>query len=633
MIKFIYNNFELDLSHLNITFNWKNQWIDSDLNSEYSFPFEMHESQWAKFVNLTSFNSVAGNKEFVGILYREGNFEKATLKLQSKLGGVISAVIFVGLEDFPTFNKKLNELQLESFPVIDLKAHALSLRNVGYPNVNYAFPSVHSDKYDPSSDEFRDFVCLNFFENDAYVENGITPGTNLDSIKNIMQPLPNAFYVLKKVIEEAGYTLNGDVLSIPDLKKTFIFRDGNYFYSTKKETQAINIKYTEYTDELNENSYKKVKYFYSKVIDKKGTYTLLGDMYVLQKKWIKVSGPAVIPFTGDLTSLSITIKIGTTTIFTFSRPITTAPDPSITIYQYDYLFKLPIDIDLDLNVNDILYIEVEELKRDVDPTPTPDYPEMAHLNLIATRYKNPDNSPIVSVQDLKEIDLNKCVPDLTCSEYVNAIRLSKNLDFKIVGNSVYMNFIKIDRSNSIDISNYEVPEPLQTFNDERSFELKYTDGASNKEHLYNSLFIDSSGYKVNNYAVNKNTEPISIDLLPYPLLNRNSINTAYAYDDENSKLRLVFFDHTVNSNYPACYENPLFDIENMYLNYWKDWLTNRINSDTFEWEFLITQEKYKLMMEKLFQFAFKNFHLFTEIEKQHINNDYFLISAKSETII
>lgn len=628
MLKFIHQDFELDLTYLKVTFNWKNIWFQSDIDSEFSFPFDIPENIWSKIDNFGSFNSISNSRVFEGKMYRDGELKSAKLKLQEKKGKNISALIFAGYESFPSGNKKLSQLNLLQLNVVDIKAHALTIKGQGYPDVNYNFCMVHSDSYDSESAEFNNFKAINYFKDGAYVVNSLEAGTNIDQIENIMQPLPYLMYVLNQGFADAGYILQGDVLTIEDLKKALLFKDGKYFTSVTKDKIPFHFKNSEWdSGGVIQNTFEKVTYNKTLNIAKKGVYVLLGDLYIASKKWIRTQGTGAIG--GQRTSYSVLIKVNAANVFSLSIP-TTVPDAGSTIFVYDYLRKISIDLNLDLNVGDVVTLTVVELRRDIVPTPTPDYPEMSALDLIPLRFKNPDNSPIVSLQDVNEINLTKVVPDVDFIDLVNSVRISENLGIEIQDNIVTMNFINLEKSTATDLSKYDIEEPLETFNDERTYEMKYTEG-DNEKVKYDKLFVQSSGNVLNDYTIENSTTQINFDLLPLPMLNRHSINTAFAYDSSES-LRIVFYDHLADSDAPSCYENNNYKIENRYLLRYKNWLDFLLYSITYKWDFIVNSEQFKEILKSNLIYGFKNYHVLAELEREKLNYMYWRITATTEKL-
>lgn len=623
---------KIDLTHLNVIFNEENDWFSREVKSDYSFPITLPKKELLTETDFT-YNSVTVKKQYPGYLYRDGEVLNATLKLDKIKGKFLECIIFMGSENIPGFDQKLNTFPLEVVSEIeDMKEHALDKIVLDYPDTNYNFPMVHTNNYDPSSTEFFEFKgILNNYEEGEFIENELVPETNLDRIFNIMQPFAYLMYVLKTALQSVGFTLSGDILQVEDLNKALLFKDARYFVSLGRESIPFRYKTTEWTSNAYvKNGIQHVLYEKSIVIEKKGDYILFGEIY-----------SAFYRFSGifRISDISITIRkvsSGTpTTLFNFILLGVTTYSPDDTIYRD----TRSLDINVSFEAGDILEITKIEAKRDLIPPILPDYPEAVSLSVIPIRYRNEDNSPVISLLDLNEVDLKKVVPDMTLSELITQVRLSKNLDMVFNGNEIIMNFIspQINRSDYVDLTEYEVEEPERPVNDDRSYELKYKDGKQNPEYIYDSVFVTAEGDQVSNYTVKKDTDPIELDFLPLPVITRNNVTTAFALDDEQSKLRLIFFNaiDPEISERPVCFDNVLFTIPNIFNNHYKNWINFLINSISNEWEFIIPVEKFKGITAKTVVFCYGNFQVFRELQRERLlinSNQYWRVTPKTESL-
>ncbi|MFN7014516.1 MAG: hypothetical protein ACK4ON_09635, partial [Bacteroidia bacterium] len=509
MIKFIPDNynFEVDLTFLGLTFNEQNQILSKESSSAYSFPFTMSADFWNKVTNL---HTTAADRItiFPGKLNFDGTIVTATLKIETKKGKDVNGIILAGVEKLPSFDLNLSQLELEDFPVANLKAHALTVISQDWPDVNYNFPMVHTDNYDPTSEEFFEFEkTFNKFVDGTFVENDINE-EEVDSIKNIMQPFPYVLYILTKGFEASGKTLQGDVLTDIDLKTALLIKDGKYYESLSKAEIDLTIKNGENEGVSYIKSTKEhVTFLKEYVVTKKGDYILFGQIVNLIYK------AAV--FGINLTDIDIEIsKISggiTTSVYSYNL---TGTDAVVDMAKVTRIRN--IDIPVSLEVGDVIRIQKTEPRRDQLPTSiTPEYPDAAYLKLVPVRYRYPDGSPILSVLDLNKIDLSLCVPDMKFGDLVEIISMFKNLYMKEDGNIVYMNYVNLsDRSNAVNLIDTEIQEPLQTFKDERSYELMFTDGKSNATYPYDSIYVKKGSLITNDYTPEKNSTPISIDALP-----------------------------------------------------------------------------------------------------------------------
>jgi hypothetical protein len=644
MLQFIHNDFKLDLTHLKVTFNTENIWFKSEINSDYSFPFEIPWNEWTKISNSVHSNAVGGKIKFEGKLYRDGNLSSATLKVQEVKGKFVSCMIYTGFEGFPSFDKQLKDLPLDVITGINIKTHARELITKEYPEVSHNFPMIHTDKYDPTSEEFNGFEkVINKFVDGNYVESELDAGTNVDVIKNIMQPLPYLMHIVTKGFEADGYTLAGDILEIEDFKKALVFRDGDYYRTTGMEEIPFQIPIQDFVSSdgfvsVWPSSIEMVTYFKEITIDKKGDYILFGDIKSIQYKRFKTPLPFL--YSTLLYYKISRIRSGVETNIMVYFKGRDADQSEANPGFYIITPNRSVDINISFEPGDILRFEKKEARRDVNPPILEDYPFAIDMRVIPLRYYESDGTPILSILDKNEVDLKQVVPDMTFSELIERLMLVKKLDLEPSGNFVYMNFIKnkFNRNNAKLLSEHEVEEPLIKFNEERTYELSFADGKSNETYKYDSIYVTSEGFTINDYTAKKDTTPISIDLLPYPIVKRGDITTAFAFDEEVSKLRLVFFNKVSIEDDellpdPVCYENTNMLIPGIYKNDYKDWLLFLINSKTYQWDFIMSVEKFREITAQSLIYAYNNYHIFTEIEQERINRLYWRISAKTETLI
>ena len=625
MLQFIYNNIRVELTHLNVTFNELNPWMQEDLTSEYSFPFDMAVKDWIKISDYGNYNASNVQRMFVGKLYRDGDLTDATLKIKEQKGHYVSGIIYSGLNVLSALDVKLADLPLENFNVFNLKQHAITVIGQNYPQVDYNFPMVHTDKYDPESTEFHNFEkVINNYGAGQFIENELVTDTNIDNIRNIMQPLPYLMYVIRKGFEQAGFQLQGDILNDPDLKKALIFRDGSYYDSLTKEAIPLRVNVAEHIQILMENNIEHSFYLKEITIPKKGDYSIFGYIYSII--YYSIGG-------FPCSSLQINIQRESGGVFTtlYTKIINpeSGRDVDVTLRK-----NYNIDLTVALEQGDRIIFTKLEPKRDQVPSITPDYPEAAALDITPIRFRKPDGTPLISLQDINAIYLAKVVPDMSLLDVLNILRKWKNYGLTFFQNVVTMDSIqpKLNRGEAVNLSDYDIEEPLRTFSDEQSFEIAFTDGKSNEAYIYESVFIDGTGSTTSNYRKKEDTQLISIDALPYPVVSRSGITTSFAFDDESSKLRLVFYRAMPEDGSPVCFDNPNMLIPAIYKNCYTQWLNFRINSVAYTWDFIISVERLRQIKMQSLIFAYNNYHVLTEIEKERLDGFNWRVTAKSESL-
>lgn len=630
MLVFIHANFKLDLTYLKVTFTETNQWFKDDFSTESSLPFDLYlDSELSKNSGFDAhYNANKKETIFYGILDKDGELIDAILKFQSKKGKMINAVINAGLSNFPSFDKKLAELLLETKPVDDIVADANEVMKLGYPETNYNYPMVHTDKYDATDDDWNGFgKIINQYKDGQFVSNELVPETNIDKINNIMQPLPYLVYLAKKAIENAGYTLEGDILTDPDFNRALVFRDGEYYQRLSKESIPFAFKNNEWSSiAYTKSEFVHVLFEKEITVLKKGDYILFGSIYNLRYRYKDYFNTA-----HDASDISIIIYKNNTVIYESG----VNGRNRTSNFRYSLNYTIDLDLPISLEIGDIIRIKKIEPRRDITQSPTPDYPEAISLKLIPIRFRNPDGSPIISVLNLNEINLNKVVPDLSVRDVIVALKNWKNYSFTSNENIIYMNRIeaKLNRNDAIDLSEFDIEEPAETFHDDREFELSFTDGKANATYQYDSAIMNKSGVVINGIASSDATNQIKIDALPLPVILRNGITTAFSFEDEPAKLRIVFMNPVPEGGTPVAFHNEAVLIPNLVQNDFLNWLNFRINSNSWQWDFLISVEKFREINVQTLIYAYGNYHLFSEIEKERLDHLWWRINARTESLL
>lgn len=633
MLVFIHDDFKLDLTYLNVTFTEENPWMKDDFSTEFSIPFDIYlDSELSKKSGFQSHYNADSNKTiFNGWLDKDGELSKAVLKFLNIKGNQITASINAGIDNFPSFEKKLSELNLEIKSVSDIIVDANEVIAKSYPDTNYNFLMVHTDKYDPTSDEWNGFgKIINNYDSGAFLTNALVVD-DLDLIRNIMQPFPYLIHILKAGIADSGKTLAGDILEDFELNRALVFRDGEYFAQTIKEEIPAVYKTNEYKAlAFQNNGYQYVNYTKEITVPRKGDYTLFGDIESVVYTW----NPLLADDGKRRSSVVISVQkvhLGvTTTIWSLNLSRQGDGDRQIRkLIRTDSL-----DVPVSFEAGDILRIIKTEPQRDQDPPETPDNPEALSLKLIPNRYRNPDGSPILTVLNLNEINLTKVVPDMTFGELIRIIKNLKNYEFIPDGDLVYMNKIqkKLNRNLAKNLTDFEIDEPERAFHEDREYELAFTDGSANETYKYDSVLIGSSTVLVKNYIAKTTVNSIRIDALPLPVIARNGVTTSYNFEDQPSKLRLVFKKEQ-EGGAPVGFWNEKMTIPKLYENDYKDWIDFRINSVAWNWEFVVSVEKFREITIQTLLYAYQNYHVFSQIEKERLNSMYWRITAKTESLI
>ena len=611
MRKLIHSSFELDLSKHKISDTEENNWFSDSFFTKYTFPFEIDliEDLDIAFGFISIYNS--NPQTYYEVLYVHNNkIESAIFEIESHQDKLSCNARF-GFEQLPSFDKKLSELSLDKFdlaPGTDIYEHAETIITQTFPAVNYNFPQIHVDKYDPTDDLWNGFegiinnrVAGNFLINEVIVDDTFN--------RNVMQPLPYWIHILQRGMADGGYTLAGQIMNDERLKKACLFGDVDYYTAATVQEDIIVNQMSEDAIEINYNNKRGIKaskYYYNVALAAPGKYNISGT--IKSFKW------------SSFTTF-FTIKYRNTIIYETRSSV----NPFVENYfkSQDYNLDINFETLVDLNINDIT-IEAYH--------PFTTEQQIMSLTISAIRLNDALGAGTPSVVNANKIDLTRAVPDMDFVAFVKVVKNWFNYDLTIIGKLAVMNSIEheINYGESVDLQFAEIKKPLRKFNQGKSFLLKFQD-TDNKDYTFLPVFHSQSGVVNSNYVTDDKTTTIEIDGLPLPLLTRNGAQTAFALEQNNSKAYLVCYDGLYNGNNLA-QPNTDYLIPAVHLAYWFKWFNFRINSHGFNWQFKTFNEMIMNLKVKTKIFAYKRVHIIKIINKTEIKPDYFEIDIDCEAL-
>ena len=169
MHKIIAEKFEIDLSTVDITTTDENSMFLDKYTTKYSFPFslELTNENQRNFQDLLDHCSKEITTEF-DIVYVFGNIKEAGILRVDTFNETINCELQYGIEEFPNFNKKLNELELQKLTTTNVYEHAKTIIDKTWPEVNYNYPQIITDRYDTTQSTWTYFEKIfNNYKNNA----------------------------------------------------------------------------------------------------------------------------------------------------------------------------------------------------------------------------------------------------------------------------------------------------------------------------------------------------------------------------------------------------------------------------------------------------------------------------------
>ncbi len=605
MRKIIHSKFEIDLSNLKLTDTQQNSMFTDGFFAKTTFPFDiiLTDELEQQFDFISDYNtSVDTIYDVVYVHY--GKQEKAKLEIIQIVGVKMSAVLQYGFDEFPSFSKKLSELSLDNFDLpigTDIYQHANSVVAQTWPTVNYNFPQVHTDKYNDNEDFVHFEKIINKRVNDNFIKSYYDTASFISYNKNIMQPLPYALHILQKGFLDGGYILGGNILTDELLKKATVFADVDYFTKTSDDTEInLIVEQNEfiYTGTLSESGYLQCYYEKSIILAKAGIYKITGILYEYLSAGntgLKLNGTPIDPYNE---------------IIWINQP-----------YEFEKFYNGYIVVPAD---NSVLSFEGNSFFL------FPGTEEFLNIILkLETSYINGVYQPIINNEN--KIDLRKAVPDITFGEYVTFIKNYLNYDISgIDGDTIFVNKVE-EKFNSPaikDFSMHDQLKPVRKFKQGISFLLKFQDIES-KEYEYKKVFQNKDNVMYTGYTSDaEKTSTIEINGLPLPLLTRG-VKTAHAFEQNSSKVYIVPYNGLTGGLNVSL---PITDylLENVHPLYWYLWFKFRINSKTFEWNFISDKEEFINLTVKDMIHAYRNFHFIKSLTKTEIKPGLFEYELETE---
>jgi len=261
--------------------------------------------------------------------------------------------------------------------------HAETVITQTWPAVNYNFPQIHVDKYDPEDDLWIGFEkIINNRVSGAFLINEVIGDETFN--RNVMQPLPYLLHILQRGMIDGGYTLAGKILTDTRLQKACLFGDVDYYRGLIQEDIIIS-QVSEDATSTNYNNPQQIKArnFYANVIlTNPGKYNISGT----------IKGMIFSKFYSYFT-----IKYRETVLIMHqSGPIKTPFVSRSKDFNIDIIFETTVD----LNPNDITveaYIAYSEEQ------------QIINLTISAIRLNDMMGTSIPSVNNENKIDLTKAL--------------------------------------------------------------------------------------------------------------------------------------------------------------------------------------------------------------------------------
>ncbi|AXP79155.1 hypothetical protein CJ739_55 [Mariniflexile rhizosphaerae] len=611
MLKIIHSSFQLDLSNYDISIVEENHWFSDTFFTKFTLPFTFYitDELNAAIGDLLSHNSNDWETYFEVYFYHNGKEHEAIFEIEEFTGREGSGVVRFGLEELPNYNKKLSELPLDDFALeapATIYTHAETVITKTWPEVSHNFVMVHTDKFDAAEDQWQAFEgVINKRVGSAFVVNEYDAVEDLQLNRNIMMPQPYLLYVLQKAVEDAGFTLAGDVLEDVELKKALFSEISSYYHTINVDSTELKMHSGEqYGFKGHDGKYKK-----SIILTEKGRYKIAGNLTI--RRYYSIAWDKI---TLNGKRIWLTIKEGI--VFSY-KEYTRFVDMNIDFFEGDEAI--------------IEYTSEQYPGAIIDGEFVPDQP-ICDLSITQLSKLDASGNLLPTLVLPNEVKLAKCVPDMTVDEFITILKNWKNLDLVPEGNIMYFNYIEsqIDITDAKDLSSYEEKTPRRLPGRGKSFLLKFSDVTS-EDYTFEKVFVDLNGVTTNGIETNEDTSEIVIDAIPLPIINRGNIITAHHFLDEGSKLKVILYEGEIGKINAS--ETPFeLLIPQVYDKHFLKWFNFRLTGQNYEWSFKMYEEIMRNLDIRNKVFAYKNYHIIKSMTKDLVKPGVWLIQLNTESL-
>ena len=622
ILKFIHDNFELDLASHEFAMVEENSWFSNQLFTKYTYPIEIEltDEQDADFNYISHQNLQNRTSYFEGRFYNQGENHEAVLEVEKILGRVISAQIRYGFEELPNAKKKLSELPLEDLVVTsNIFTYVNARINNVWPSSNFCFAKIFTDKIDKDNIQWAAFEgAINNYKDGAMLINEYDAVNDVQINRNILQPLPFLLHILQKGFQDAGYVLAGDILIDSEFSKAFIYHFSEYYSTINTESIQFSVTTNQY-DLLMSPIF--ARYEKTIILPEPGRYKFAGNVVLRAKKG------------GNYNNNS---KYGLAAALFLFNGSNIWSSNFVTKSRYKEEFKtIEFTIDFYGTEGNVIFKSDNLPFAQIDEVI--DYEAMiADISVTQLTKFDTSGNPLPSLIVPNEIKLTKCVPDITFGKLFEICRTWKNFDLVLENGVATMNYLTryFNTANAISLKDFEVKHPEIYFNQGKSFVFKFQkiNTEAFPEYQYPEIYIDINGHVQTPFIKKDNTEEITIEALPLPLKTVGGYISAHDFLDDKNMLFIGMYNGLVSGNNRAMDPSPLM-IPSVYINHYQDWFDFLLKTITYNWSFLTHPEKLQTLKVKSVIYAYQNYHLIERISRSNTTPELLYIEIETKTLI
>lgn len=573
--KFTHPSFELDFQGKNITIVEENHWFSDQFFTKYTFPvsFDIDDELDTALNMITHQNSAASAKKFTGYLQEFGRESEAVLIIERIQGKTAQGKMRFGFEEFPNYDKKLPELPLDKFPLLeDMTTFAEGIITQSFPDVNFNFPQIIVDSIDTNTIQWQYFEgLLNNYVNGAFLENEYDVVNDEQINRNIMQPMPYLLHILTVGFAEKGLTLTGEILEDPEFKKALLVIISKYYSTVSPNSQELYKIASEYNELVTLQRF---------AFNQSENGTIQAGRY---QSTLLLQEPGIYKIAGNV-SLRLMGFPAYATLHLNMQEVWKAQ--RFTVAYSNNIYNLDVNIEVSVAQGSAA-LNFNSLQLPYELVGSEQFPDASIVDLTITKISGFDEegNRTPSLITPEEINLQKCVPDITFGELLKILKNWKNYDILINHSegTVEMNKVEnlMNTGEPVDLSDYEEKYPIREFYQDKSYVLKFQDVQS-EEYKFAQMYIDSEGGRTTSFVKQEDTSEIIINAIPLPLKQQGIVSTGHCFIDSESQVFFALYDG-LTEGLNLCQDPGNLLIPAVYESDWKKWLYFRIIAEGIEW--------------------------------------------------
>lgn len=626
MLKFIHNDFEINLQNIGVNEQEESNFFSDKFFTKFTMPFDFDipDELNKKLNNLLSDNVNNPVTYFEGYYYHFGVLEAAVFEIEGIDGRKGSGTMQYGVEDLPNADKKLSELPLDNFKLTGtVYDHAKNIVPKTWPEVTHNFPAVFQTRLAETDEKWKYFEgVVNNYTNGNFIENSYDSVEDRQLNKNMMQPMPYLMHVLEKGFLDAGFVMKGSFPEDPEFKKALLVIFSEYYAISNADAFLLEVRSNEY-DSLREDYYgdpiEETGNFVETIsLPEPGRYKIAGNIHLRvdnHTRW-------------DRERFDYYPTMKSSAWLSYAGTMLWSNGLDARLYK-EQIFSVDVTIDYDgtgplpsLEMDNLTYGREEgQIVQDalvVDLTVT----QLAIYDV------NGDLSP--TLNDVSDINLKKSVPDMTFGKLVTTMKNWRNLSVTPIGNEIHLNYLQktFTTSEIIDIHKKCPPDKNKTFHTGDSYLLQF-ENVNSIKYNFEKIYIDKDGYTIDKDA-SEQTNEITIKGIPLPITSLQGRTTADLFDENQNRVNLVLFGGLKDNKNDA--ENPAnLLLERTYLDHYKIWFEFRLSSVGFE--FLV--EMFEIELQKINiknrLYAYNRLHVIKSLNKKQVHDDLWEVEIKTES--